>query len=70
MYCILGCSIDDRIFIKKKGEDIIISVNETEVACIPDKLDITYVEDVNWDDILKKKYNINDVIKQTNTFKV
>lgn len=59
-----GCSIGDCISIKKKAEDLLIFVNDIEVACIPDKIDINYVEDVNWDDILKKKYNVNDVIKR------
>jgi len=43
-----------------------VTINDAEVAAIPDKVEITYVEDVNWDDILKKKYDVNEVVKKVN----
>lgn len=39
-------------------------VNDAEIASFPDRVDINYVEDVNWDDILKKNYDLNEVIKR------
>lgn len=66
MFWSLGCTIGDSISIKKRGEEIVVTINDAEVAAIPDKVEITYVEDVNWDDILKKKYDVNEVVKKVN----
>ncbi|EAR94504.2 cyclic nucleotide-binding domain protein (macronuclear) [Tetrahymena thermophila SB210] len=60
-----GCEIGDQIHIKRRGEEIAINVNDIEVASLQDKVDINYVEEVNWDDILKKKYDINDVLRKS-----
>lgn len=36
--------------------------DEREIATISDKIDIDYVVDVNWDDELKKKFDIDDLV--------
>jgi hypothetical protein len=44
------------VVILKRGNGYIIYEANKMLAAIPDLIDITYVEEVNWDQEIKQKY--------------
>ncbi len=52
----------EQVVIKLRNNEYGVLINGEEICTIQDKINLEYVRDVNWDEVLKKTFDIDELI--------